>query len=694
MLQPTIQDPETLVALPARRIFFQADCQGRIICCNEIMVAFLGIPEEQLLHAKFTSLAEPAEERNAGLLVESASQGIPETGYVGFMTPAGRKLAQVTLVPQFSNGQVAGVFGFMHDATDRIQKTERLEASEEQYRALYERYQFMSEATSDVLWDWNLETNDIDINQSFTRVLGYEIPEKNINLVWLNNLYPDDRDRIISGQQAAIRNPLITLWEDQYRFVRPEGDIMYLEDRAVIIRDDAGRALRMIGAVHDVTRQREFEQRIQRGERRFRAMVQSGLDVVVLLDSNFGIRYISPNALSLGGYLPSELMGALGFNTIHPDDYYQIIQDGKRILLEPVVVLRPFRIRIKDDSYRWVEAKLSNHLEDFDIEAIVINLRDITDRLETEETIRLSEEKYRLLFYQSPEPKWIFRRNDLRFVEVNDAATNHYGYSREEFLSMTVIDLQPTSERERVKKMLHGDFMPAGRMQNASHHITRDGTVISVELTTHGIYLEDGYHVLVIANDVTEKLELEQKVLEEKITAQKAIARTIINTQEKERSEIGKELHDNVNQLLTTTKLYIENIAYYPHQRDTYVEKSSLLLQKAITEIRNLSKALVTPVLYDIGFRPTLEELMEQFRDLNLFLIHFDFEADEKRIEDGLRLTIYRILQEQLNNIVMQQKRNGLGLNNMKNRIEVFKGSVDVKSDIGQGCQVCIYLPL
>ncbi|RYY41681.1 MAG: PAS domain S-box protein [Chitinophagaceae bacterium] len=725
MLDPLLQDPETLISLPQQRIFFQTDMRGCIVACNELMTRFLGRSEDDLKGYYFPHLALPSEQEGATRLLNRTLQGMPDTGYIAFETPAGRKLAQVTLVPHFQNTHTSGAFGFLHDATDRIEKTRRLIESEKRYKELYERYQFVSQATSDVLWDWNLETNDIYINNSFTRVLGFDVPESNVNDVWRRNLHPDDRERVLQHQQAALADPGQSFWENQYRFVRPDGAVMYVNDRAVIIRDADGKPLRMIGAVHDVTSQTESELQLRRGERRFRAMVQSGLDVVLLLDGNFIIKYVSPNAFFLGGYDPDEVMGVLGFEGIHPADYANVIEKGIRINTVPQVLLPPFRYRLKDGTYRWVEATLTNHLSDPDIESIVINLRDITQRTESEEAILLSEEKYRLLFYQSPEPKWIFRRGDLRFVEVNDAALDHYGYTREEFLAMTVIDLQPPEERERVLAMLTGDFMPAGRMQNISQHMTKDGTIISVELTTHGIYLDDGYHVLVNANDVTEKLALEQKVLEEKITAQRAIARTIINTQEKERSEIGKELHDNVNQILTTTKLYIENIGYYPEQREAFANKSAALLQRAITEIRNLSKALVTPVLYDIGLRATLDELIDQYRALQLFAMEFTFDAAAEKIESGLQLTIYRILQEQLNNIVkharatrvsveitateasvriciaddgvgfdLQQKRSGLGLHNMKNRIEVFKGSMHIRTAEQEGCSICITFPL
>jgi PAS domain S-box-containing protein len=722
----TVREPETLISLPQHRMFFQADRHSRLLRCNELLCRFLGLSLDLLLHRDFTELPVPEEREKAATLLGNAQKGLPDTGYLAFHTPEGRKLGQVTIVPQFQNGQPAGVFGFILDATDRIEKTRKLIESEQRYRALLERHQFVSEATSDVLWDWNLQTGAIYINHSFTRILGYELPETGAHRIWQENLHPDDRQRVIQHQTDAIQNPEIGFWEDQYRFIRPDGDTVYLEDRAIIMRNESGKAVRMVGAVHDVTRQKETELHIQRGERRFRAMVQSGLDVVILLDSRVAVRYISGNAYKLTGYHPEEMMGVQGFDAIHPDDFARVLMTGQYILKTSQVVLPPFRLRAKDGSYRWIEANLSNHLQDPDIEAVIVNMRDITERKEIEENIVLSEEKYRLLFYQSPEPKWIFNRETLRFVEVNDAALEHYGYSREEFLSMSVLDLQREPGRSRMARLLTSpDFLPAGRMHSILQHHTSDGREISVELTLHGIYLENGYHVMAIANDVTEKLALERKVLEEKISSQKEIARAIINTQEKERSEISKELHDNVNQLLTTAKLYIENIRYYPSQASDYIDKGATLLQKAITEIRNLSKALVTPVIYDIGFRATLEELIGQYRALNLFQLEFNFDAPEERIENGLRLTIYRIFQEQLNNIVKHARasevsidvkdmegklticivdngvgfdpknaRGGLGLNNMRNRIDVFQGSIDIASEENKGCAVRISFPM
>jgi PAS domain S-box-containing protein len=589
-----------------------------------------------------------------------------------------------------------------------------------------ERFEFVMQATSDVIWDWNLATRDLYINPSFTRILGYALGEDAMpHQLWYEHLHPADKDRVINNQLQALRDPAVTYWEDTYAFYRANGTMAILRDRAIIMRDEDGKALRMIGAAQDITRQREAEQRIERNERRFRAMVQSGLDVVLLLDRNFSIQYISPNAFLLSGYTPDDLQGLLALDPIHPEDVAAIFSNGLQLLTRKKVVLPLFRYLMKDGTYRWMEATLTNHLDDSSIGAIIVNVRDITERKESEEAVRLSEERYKLLFYQSPVPKWIYRHEDMRFVDVNDAALLHYGYSRDEFLAMTVLDIRPARETARFQNLAArlGD-QKERRNSAAWKHVKKNGQEIDVEVTTHGLDLPSGFHIIAEATDVTQKMELEQRLIEEKVTAQKEIAKAIINTQEKERSEIGKELHDNVNQLLTTTKLYIENIRYFPAQQDTFIDKSAALVQRAITEIRSLSRALVTPTIYDIGFKATLDELIEHYLSLEVFDIQFLFDAEEERIDRGMKLTIYRILQELLNNIVkyagaksvaiaIRQDdcrlnvsvsddgagfdpclvRVGLGLNNIKNRAEVFKGIVKIQAAPGAGCTVAISFP-
>lgn len=221
-------------------------------------------------------------------------------------------------------------------------------------------------------------------------------------------------------------------------------------------------------------------------------------------------------------------------------------------------------------------------------------------------------------------------------------------------------------------------------------------------------------HIVVVANDIIGKIQ-----------AQKEVARAIIQAQEKERSIIGKELHDNVNQLLTTAKLCVQNTVYYPEQKEVFMEKGAGIIQKCINEIRGLSKALITPTLSDLGFQSTIDELMAYYKEFKLFSVQVEYSLNENGLDKDLKLSIYRILQELFNNTVKYAKasavqvliqendhyirvvymddgigfdpacaKKGMGLTNIKSRVEVHKGKIRIQSNQNAGFKALITFPM
>jgi len=118
--------------------------------------------------------------------------------------------------------------------------------------------------------------------------------------------------------------------------------------------------------------------------------------------------------------------------------------------------------------------------------------------------LQASEEKYRTLFYQSPLPKWIYDIETLRFLEVNESAVRHYGYSQDEFKSMTIRDIRPAEDLPRLMEDVEGIRMsPDAYVDNSWRHIKKDGEIIDVELTAHGIEFGQRKARMVIVNDIT-----------------------------------------------------------------------------------------------------------------------------------------------------------------------------------------------
>jgi PAS domain S-box-containing protein len=134
--------------------------------------------------------------------------------------------------------------------------------------------------------------------------------------------------------------------------------------------------------------------------------------------------------------------------------------------------------------------------------------RDITERKRFEEALRDSEERYRLLFESTPQPIWVYNEDTLAFLAVNEAATRTYGYSRDEFLSMTINDIRPSEDIPTL--MIKND--PNDLVISSPwRHSTRTGATLYVEMSSHPVVFDGKNSKLVIVNDVTERKLLDEK---------------------------------------------------------------------------------------------------------------------------------------------------------------------------------------
>ncbi len=138
-------------------------------------------------------------------------------------------------------------------------------------------------------------------------------------------------------------------------------------------------------------------------------------------------------------------------------------------------------------------------------------MQDVTKRRRAEEALRESEERYRMLFDDSPQPMWVFDLETLKFLAVNDAAIQHYGYSRDEFLAMTIQEVRPPEDRAALLERL-SEQGPAVRAARIWPHRKKDGTIIEVEINTYELRFGPRRARLVLVNDFTERRQLEHQL--------------------------------------------------------------------------------------------------------------------------------------------------------------------------------------
>jgi PAS domain S-box-containing protein len=261
-----------------------------------------------------------------------------------------------------------------------------------------------------------------------------------------------------------------------------------------------------------------------------------------------------------------------------------------------------------------------------------------------------------------------------------------------------------------------------------------DGSYADVHDRAHIIYDLDNVACRMIGatQDITGRKSAEIKLFaterqsaQEKLTRQKEIIHAVIGAQERERSDIGKELHDNLNQILGAAKLYIELAKTGHENREMCLEKSCGLIVKVIEEIRRISKAFSAPVMV-MGLFDSIRMLLDDLTIVHALKIEFqEAGVDEENLDESLQLTIFRIVQEQLNNILKHAKatcaiihltrleekiillisdngngcntleeESGLGIINIKSRAELYHGSATIVSMPGEGYALKVVLPL
>ena len=244
---------------------------------------------------------------------------------------------------------------------------------------------------------------------------------------------------------------------------------------------------------------------MRRSEERFRSLIQNASDAFAIIEPDGTIRYVSPAVQRIVGHSPEELTGQSCFDLVHPDDIASaslffgdvLGQHGEvhEILL---------RARRKEDGWTWVQLSAKNLLSDPAVFGIVANFHDVTAETDAEDALRRSERNSRLLFESSPLPMWVYDRQSLAFLAVNDAAIAHYGYSRNEFLSMNITEIRPPEEMIRLLEDLERD-RPDYQSSGQWIHRTRDGRLIDVEVLSHTIAYEGRSAALVVTQDVTER---------------------------------------------------------------------------------------------------------------------------------------------------------------------------------------------
>ncbi|HUA68909.1 MAG TPA: PAS domain S-box protein, partial [Candidatus Saccharimonadales bacterium] len=264
----------------------------------------------------------------------------------------------------------------------------------------------------------------------------------------------------------------------------------------------ASAVRRAVQEAGERAKRRQVETELIRREKYFRTLTENTLDILCILSREGHFLYASPSIERVLGYKPEQLQGMDSFAHVHPDDLQSVREAFQKAIDYPEQTVNiPFRYQKKDGGWTRLELIGQNRLHDLDVGGLVINLRDVSDRWRAEEELRRSEEQYRLLFQDNPNPMWVFDFETHAFLEVNESAIQHYGYSREEFLTMKMSDLREVKKNGRTNGIALDDT-ENGRIWK---HRRKDGTFIDVEAVWSPMAFRSRFAALTMITDVTRR---------------------------------------------------------------------------------------------------------------------------------------------------------------------------------------------
>ncbi|WP_228084890.1 chemotaxis protein CheB [Mucilaginibacter sp. JRF] len=298
-----------------------------------------------------------------------------------------------------------------------------------------ERFNFVSKATNDTIWDWDLVSNTMWRSDNFTSMFGYEISVDTEAVGhWFDHIHADDRERIESGIFDAINNHE-PYWSAEYRFKKADGSYSVILDRASILEDEFNTPYRLVGSIIDISKLVETEKRLSSSERKFKKVFESNMIGMVFADLDGTIHEANDAFLDMLGYDRDQLENKeLDWSKLTPKEYmavsYQAVQELKANKLCP-----PFEKQyIKRDGGIVSVLMGSVLLEQDDNMTAVSYIIDISKQKEAEQKraelqtrLNRQQEEFTNIFSHAPALIAIKRGRALTYEFVNEAYADFFG---------------------------------------------------------------------------------------------------------------------------------------------------------------------------------------------------------------------------------------------------------------------------
>jgi PAS domain S-box-containing protein len=556
--------------------------------------------------------------------------------------------------------------GAICDASRQRERTNALEqscrAAEEALAQSETRFRLVAQSTQDVVWDWNLATDQL-LPSGLFQPFGYTSEQDGKTAeFWFERIHREDLKKVTSSLQAACAGT-DTTWSAEYRFRRRDDSYAEVFDCGNIIRDSTGHAVRMVGVMSDITARHRLEEARRQSDEQFRLMVEKVNDYAIfILDPSGKIVNWNSGAEKLTGYLSNEIVGR-DFSCFHPKSEVQ--QGRPQQLLQTVASEGHFaeegwRVR-KDRTQFWAETNITAVFEDQKSSSspsphwgegrgevlcgFAVVLRDITERKYSEEVLRASEERTRLII-DSAHDAFVSMDPHTFTTDWNCQAEKIFGWKKAEAIGWPLTKFVVLPPWLRVDKGWTPNSPLPRNARFETRALHRDGHSFPVEVSMTLIRLGEEYVFSAFLHDITERKRAEALL--------RQLPCEILRAQELERKRVARELHDSVGQSLTLAKIRIQSVEQMLPEAESAHEqtvKVRNLLGDCIEELRRIAHNLMPSELEDLGLIAAVRNLCAEFSSGGGIKVKLKYSGIPDKLPADLNLPLFRIIQEALSNI-------------------------------------------
>lgn len=413
---------------------------------------------------------------------------------------------------------VQAIVSNFKDVSSRIHSEEEVKNAHRQKEKTTVKLNRIMASSLDVICTIDAEGRFEQVSSASEAIWGYK-PEELVGKMFMDLVSEEDKDITLQVAKSIMDGSPVTTFENRY--VRPDGTLAPVLWSAKWDIDDQ----LMYCAAKDAREKKQLEEAFKSASEQIRQSEAALLEAQRIAKTGSWNLHLQTQQL----YCSEELYNIFGANKDNFDGSFPsflsfVDQDQHALAWETTTKAatdgEPFEIQYHITTGRG-ERKIIQIIGASDINQYGLITRlfgtaqDITERKHFETALLASEEKYKLLFYQAPLPKWIYDLETLRILDVNESAIQHYGYTREEFLGMTAQSLLPDADEEALIDSLQQNKHGRGKSElGLWNHIKKDKSLIKVEISGHNILFENKECLLIDVNDVTEKTKVENSLKE------------------------------------------------------------------------------------------------------------------------------------------------------------------------------------